>query len=198
MYNYIFDIGGVLINYSIKLLIKHLSSESGISEEEIFTKITYDLLFQVETGKMKGLDFYNNYIRPMVKHWAYDDWINAWRDNYSVNFHGYDLFCELKEKGYPVYILSNLADYNRDALERMSNDFLAQSDHNFYSFELGLHKPNIEIYKKVCEHLNVKPESCVFFDDRLENIESAEKFGMIGLHFSEENIGKIRKKVFSL
>ncbi len=46
------------------------------------------------------------------------------------------------------------------------------------SGEVGLHKPQPEIYQLACERLEVKPGAAVFVDDLRENCAGAEAIGM--------------------
>ena len=46
------------------------------------------------------------------------------------------------------------------------------------SGEVGLHKPQPEIYRLACERLAVEPAEAVFVDDLRENCEGAEAVGM--------------------
>jgi putative hydrolase of the HAD superfamily len=46
------------------------------------------------------------------------------------------------------------------------------------SGEVGLHKPQPEIYLLACERLEVEPSAAVFVDDLRENCEGAEAVGM--------------------
>jgi putative hydrolase of the HAD superfamily len=46
------------------------------------------------------------------------------------------------------------------------------------SAEVGLHKPQPEIYRLACERLEVEPAEAVFVDDLRENCEGAEAVGM--------------------
>jgi putative hydrolase of the HAD superfamily len=46
------------------------------------------------------------------------------------------------------------------------------------SAEVGLHKPQPEIYRLAAKRLRVEPERCLFVDDLRENCEGAEAVGM--------------------
>jgi putative hydrolase of the HAD superfamily len=46
------------------------------------------------------------------------------------------------------------------------------------SAEVGLHKPQPEIYLLAADRVGVAPERCVFVDDLRENCEGAETVGM--------------------
>jgi epoxide hydrolase-like predicted phosphatase len=49
------------------------------------------------------------------------------------------------------------------------------------SGEVGLHKPQPEIYELACERLGAEPSDCVFVDDLRENVAGAEAVGMAGV-----------------
>ena len=49
------------------------------------------------------------------------------------------------------------------------------------SGEVGLHKPQPEIYELGAERLGVAPEGCVFVDDLRENVAGAEAVGMTAI-----------------
>jgi epoxide hydrolase-like predicted phosphatase len=51
-------------------------------------------------------------------------------------------------------------------------------DATVISGDVGLHKPQPEIYELACERLAVKPAAAVFVDDLRENCEGAEAVGM--------------------
>ncbi|MHB8513242.1 MAG: HAD family hydrolase [Actinomycetota bacterium] len=52
------------------------------------------------------------------------------------------------------------------------------------SCEVGMRKPDPEIYKLTCERLGVSPERAVFVDDLEINVEGARSIGMRGIHFT--------------
>lgn len=55
------------------------------------------------------------------------------------------------------------------------------------SAEVGLHKPQAEIYELGCERVGLAPEQCVFVDDLRENCTGAEATGMTAvLHRAAE------------
>jgi epoxide hydrolase-like predicted phosphatase len=49
------------------------------------------------------------------------------------------------------------------------------------SAEVGLHKPEPEIYLLAAERLDVDPKECIFVDDLKENCDGAERVGMTPL-----------------
>ena len=49
------------------------------------------------------------------------------------------------------------------------------------SGEVGMHKPQPEIFELACERVGLAPADCVFVDDLRENCEGAEAIGMTAL-----------------
>jgi epoxide hydrolase-like predicted phosphatase len=53
------------------------------------------------------------------------------------------------------------------------------------SSDVGMRKPDREIYALTCERLKVAPAEAVFVDDNADNIEAARAFGLHVVHFVE-------------
>jgi putative hydrolase of the HAD superfamily len=67
------------------------------------------------------------------------------------------------------------------------------------SGEIGLHKPQPEIYRMAAERLGVEPESCVFVDDLRENVHGAERVGMTAhLHRDPEGTVARLEELFEI
>ena len=50
------------------------------------------------------------------------------------------------------------------------------------SHEVGLRKPDPQIYQHTCSMLGVQPVECVFVDDLRANVDAAVALGMVGIH----------------
>lgn len=78
-----------------------------------------------------------------------------------------------RESGVPTGLISNswgTGIYERAPLELF--------DATVISGDVGLHKPQPEIYRLAAEWLGLPPERCVFVDDLRENVSGAEVVGM--------------------
>ena len=94
----------------------------------------------------------------------------------------------VKGAGRPVGLISNswgTGIYDRAPLEIF--------DATVISGDVGLHKPQPEIYQLGAERLGVAAAQCVFVDDLRENISGAEAVGMTGVldRGSDETIGRL-------
>src|SRR5436190_3253197 len=67
------------------------------------------------------------------------------------------------------------------------------------SGDVGLHKPQPEIYLLACERLGIDPAEAVFVDDLRENIAGAEAVGMVGvLHRDPDETAAKLEEIFGL
>jgi putative hydrolase of the HAD superfamily len=83
----------------------------------------------------------------------------------------------------PVAILANAGPAARATWLRQHRlDQLV--DAIVISAEERLSKPDPRSYQTAAERLGVKPEQCVFIDDRLENVIGAAALGMYAIHHS--------------
>lgn len=93
--------------------------------------------------------------------------------------------CELHDKGMGIYILSN---YSREYFNRAIRGFhfFRAVDGCLVSYEVGLAKPDPAIYTCLLERFRLKAETCLFLDDRFENVEAARQLGIAGYHVTGE------------
>lgn len=89
----------------------------------------------------------------------------------------WELAEKLKEKGFKLYLLSNYSE----ELFRLHTDgfpFLDLMDGGVISYQIKKIKPDPAIYQYLMQKYQLKPEECLFFDDRPENTEAARRLGM--------------------
>lgn len=91
-----------------------------------------------------------------------------------------DFLRALKAK-YKVGLISNAWSGLRAYILREKFDDAFH--HMVISAEVGVAKPDPEIYQIALDQLQVQAEEAVFVDDFIENIEACEKLGMKGIHF---------------
>jgi putative hydrolase of the HAD superfamily len=78
-----------------------------------------------------------------------------------------------REQGVSTGLISN--SWGLGIYERAPTDLF---DAVVISAEVGLHKPQPEIYRLACKRLGVEPVEAVFVDDLRENCAGAEAIGM--------------------
>jgi putative hydrolase of the HAD superfamily len=82
-----------------------------------------------------------------------------------------------KAAGIRTGLLSNsmgTGRYDREAFPELFDGVVI-------SGEVGLHKPQREIFELCCERVGLPPDECAFVDDLNENCEGAEAIGMTAI-----------------
>ena len=95
------------------------------------------------------------------------------------------LIKQLKEAGYRLIVLSNMSKEYIAYLRKMN--VYSAFDDEVISCEVGLIKPEKEIYSLLIERYNLDPAQTVFIDDRKENVLAAAELGITPFHFDRKN-----------
>ena len=93
------------------------------------------------------------------------------------------LLTNLKKKGYNLYGLTNWS--SRVHITMKQYPIFQLLDGQVISSEEHIVKPEQAIYECICQRFGLKPEECVFADDKPENITAAKAYGMQGIWFKD-------------
>jgi epoxide hydrolase-like predicted phosphatase len=87
-----------------------------------------------------------------------------------------------RTRGFRTALLSNSwgLDYDRTGWAELFDAVVI-------SGEVGLRKPEPEIYRLAAERLGLAPQECVFVDDLAPNIRGAVQVGMVGVHYVDHD-----------
>jgi HAD superfamily hydrolase (TIGR01509 family) len=85
-------------------------------------------------------------------------------------------FIKKLKKTYRIGLLSNAGEDEIRIIYRDKIDNLF--DEKVISYEVGIVKPDPEIYRICAQRLGVELKECLFVDDSATNIETAKKLGM--------------------
>jgi putative hydrolase of the HAD superfamily len=93
----------------------------------------------------------------------------------------YDLLRKARAASVRTCLLSN--SWGSEWYDR--TDFPELFDGVVISCEVGMRKPEPEIFRHAAELIGLPPAACVFVDDVQANISAAEACGMTGVHHSD-------------
>lgn len=202
----IFDWGGVVESHENNLrdlkeakirMIKKLNSN--LSDEEILAGWTD----KTSTGILMGATNDPENIK---------DWVNLVQYNMGISI-SYDEFKRLYEeelssvKYYKevvdyahslknrckIAVLSNLMPFDK---KRIDNQYdLYEFDYVYLSFEIGLKKPDKQIYEYVLNDLKIDANDILFIDDDTDNISIAKECGWNTCQAFGYELDKIKKSV---
>jgi len=104
-----------------------------------------------------------------------------------------ELIPQLKDK-YELAILSNHAkEWSQFMIKEF--DFFRHFHHIIFSCDVGLRKPDPQIYKLAMTKLGCEAEECLFIDDKQRNTDGAQKVGMKTIVL--ENASRLREELFN-
>lgn len=204
--NVIFDLGGVLLNLDLQRcfdefktlgmdvdkVLKSSVSTYGTGATMCDGMAAVGVMDLYQVGKISTPDFFYEIQKQCAPETTVEQVMSAW-NSWILDIPQYklDLIKDLKRRGYNVYMLSNTNDAHWKKIEKdnfpepVSNYF----DDIFLSQELGLAKPNEEIYHEVLRRISegqgqeVKPEECLFFDDSCANCDMANSLGIKAIKY---------------
>ena len=118
-------------------------------------------------------------------HPDYADAIALFRDRWFDMCHGeipgmYELVQDLKNRGVGVYGLTNWpAETFTEARRRFRT--IGSIENYVVSSSVRLVKPDPAVYRLLLSKYSLKPEECLFIDDREDNVNAAIRLGMSGI-----------------
>lgn len=104
---------------------------------------------------------------------------------------------KIKHDGkHNIYIISNYAKQAADFLIEKNEKFFSLFDDIIISAEIGMIKPDREIFDYFLNKHNTEPNKCIFIDDQEQNVLAAEKMGITS--FQYKNFNDIRDSLQEL
>lgn len=184
--NIIFDIGGIVLEWGNKPLIRLLNKTD--YEVNHICKIIYgDSRFKkCILGNLSQIEYmgqlinenpkYSNDIKKILSEEYQEKALPVIKENLEKIY-------ELKNKGYRIYFLSNITDVSYNYLKNKLN-ILSMIDGGVYSCKEHIKKPNKEIFDIIIKRYNLNKDETIFFDDSLKNVESGNKYGIKSFVFN--------------
>lgn len=189
--NIIFDLGGVILNIDYLLTIDAFK-RLGINQyDKLYTQAQQiDLFDNIEKGEITAQQFRNE-LKKLADKALTDQEINfAWNAMLlDLPKERLDLLSGLKDK-YRTFLLSNTNEIHLEAyfaeLKRVHGykNLSPFFEDEFYSHEIGLRKPDQEIFRFVLEQKELMAEETLFIDDSIQHIEGAKKAGINAYHLT--------------
>ncbi len=178
----IFDMGGVVVSPKTLAPFKRdFAKRLGVSYKK-FRKVFGIWFNKWKLGKITEDEAWRGILKDLNRDYDIAYFKKAIRKQRI--FKGVAEFIRnLRKKGIKTALLSNTC---REWFELNRKRFYFGSlfDVMVVSFEEGVAKPDRKIYRTAAKKLGVKPEECVFVDDKLRNVEVADELGMEGIVYT--------------
>lgn len=203
--NVIFDLGGVLLNIDYHLTIQAFVDIGMSNFQELFTQAQQSELFdKIEVGEISSDEFLSEIKALMPSYVSEVEIRTAWNAMLlDLPSERLDFLLAVKEK-YNTALLSNtnsihLENFYKELKKVHNLKSLDDYFHKVYfSCDLGMRKPNPEIFLKVCELEGFNPSETLFIDDTMQHVEGAKQAGLQALHLDVKNTDVINLLSFLL
>jgi len=183
----VFDFGGVL---TLQPLDSHLESIRALCGLD---RPTFELEYRrqrrdYDRGIIDSREYWSRVIDsggksvdPAVLRSLYEEDVASWT---RVNEPVLNWAFHLQEAGMRTGILSNMP---RDILERIETRFrwFDRFEVKIFSCDIGVNKPEAEIYRACLDALRLEAGKVLFLDDIIENVKGAQRTGFRTILFRD-------------
>ena len=183
----IFDFGDIFINLDKQATIDGLERLGLSSWNEDLDQLNISF----EKGQISR-DAFLLGIQKQIPNATIDEILMAW-NAVLLDFPLYRLeFLQLLSKKFRLFLLSNTDAIHIDHFEQREGasfygDFYQCFEKIYFSYEMGMRKPDAEIYTTLINRHELAPKRTLFVDDKKDNTDAAKA---LGLHVWNLQVGK--------
>lgn len=193
--NIIFDLGNVIINYDQQAIIERFAKTDDEKEylmENNFKAPEWKRIDLGEIDNNEAIRIINERHNNKYKDLTEEFWHN-WYKAQDINENIVAIAKKLKDKGYNIYVLSNMANATYNYFKRI--DFFKLCNGIIISAQEHIKKPDERIFKILLERYNLEAEECLFIDDDDTNrsYETANKLGILGRRVIPNDCNDIKR-----
>lgn len=192
--NIIFDIGNVILQFDIKEVIPNFTKKENekqfiinniINSPEWLQYSLIDTGFISREQAIEIVEDRTNHINDELieKFWY------RYNDYSFINDNVIDIIKELKEKDYKIYLLSNINSHTYNHIK--DNKLFNLVDGYVFSYIEHQVKPYVGIYNTLLERYKLIPQECLFIDDNIKNIKTANELGIQGKKVIPDNFESV-------
>ena len=182
--NLIFDFGKVLVDYDFEQFLSSFITDYDNRNRFLQTICNQELVNRCD----KGDETFEQIVEDLKR--LYPQWqeeLQIFHDRQTEAVTGEvagmrDLLARLKGEGFHLYGLTNWSNAVYDVMQKYQHVF-ELLEGTVISSEEHIIKPDPAIYQCLFERFRLKPEECLFTDDKPENIEGSIAVGMRGIVF---------------
>lgn len=191
----VFDFGSVIAKTDKQQMIHFISKSFNISQEE--AQELFQKLKEHTNQEKEEEEFWNTYAREK-NIFLPVDWLKKLDEERFFALQEIPgmvhLVKDLQRQGYQTALLSNVRE-SQAAIKRKLG-YYNLFDPVLFSYEIGIKKPDPEVYKLLLSKLQALPQSVLFIDNNQRNVDAAKELGIDGIVFidSGQLIQELKKR----
>lgn len=185
----IFDFGNVVAHFDFARAAERFGRPLGLSAEEFAEKAReagFIEMFKIyEGGGMTSEAFHRRFSEMTGIATDFDRFAADWADIFWANEPVHRLIDALKQRGYTLVLGSNTNEIHARHFREQFAEVFRHFDRLVLSYEVGRIKPDPEFYLACAAAAGRPPGECIFIDDLAENVEGANRAGLIGVAYMD-------------
>lgn len=180
----VFDFGNVLVEWNPRYIYNRFFPNDPEGMERFFKEVDF---MGWNAHQDKGRTFKEGVAAISAQFPHYTHLFQAYHDHWKDSlgealWESVEIAKMLKQKGYPLYGLSNWSA-ETFPYAKQKYGFFSLFDDCVISGYVGHVKPEPEIYSILLERIKRPAHECLFIDDSLPNIRQANTMGFKTIHF---------------
>lgn len=192
--NIIFDIGNVILQFDIKEVIPNFTKKE--SEKQFIINniinspewLQYSLIDTGFISREQAIEIVEDRTNHINDELIEKFWYR-YNDYSFINDNVIDIIKELKEKDYKIYLLSNINSHTYNHIK--DNKLFNLVDGYVFSYIEHQVKPYVGIYNTLLERYKLIPQECLFIDDNIKNIKTANELRIQGKKVIPDNFESV-------
>lgn len=179
----IFDLGQVIIAFDLQRGYTALASRCPLPPEEIPKRIAAtDLVSRFEMGRVSPQDFVQQFCGLLELQVSYAEFCELWSSIFLPHTLIPESLLAGLRRNYRLLLLSN-TNAIHFAMIRERYPLLRHFHERVLSYEIGVLKPDPEIYRQAIARAGCRPQECFYTDDTPLYVEAARQLGMDAVQF---------------
>jgi putative hydrolase of the HAD superfamily len=194
--NIVFDLGNVLLDFDPESYLEKLDYSGDLKDKLMREIFKTEEWLQLDRGTISQAEAVKKWQQrnPELKA-EIENVMTGWEKILTLKADTAEILKSLAAEDYNLYILSN---FHHIAYDYVSSkyDFFNYFDGQIISADLGMIKPEAEIYEYLLNEFNLNAGETLFIDDSKANIKEALKKGIRVIHFTNADNLKEELKLY--
>jgi putative hydrolase of the HAD superfamily len=191
-----FDLGNILVGIDGKKAINTLREETGLTSNQIATRLSNSGFEEYEMGAISTEDFFAS-LKEALQYRGTAAELRDVCDNIFFPIEKNIAIARSLKGTYKLGILSN-TNASHIAFVENQYDFFPLFDARIYSYQVHARKPFRKIYDVAKEALQAEAAKCLFIYDLIQNVEAAQELGWQAIHLTPETDLRAALKTYGI
>jgi glucose-1-phosphatase len=179
----LFDLGRVVLDIDFSKAVACWADHAGCKTDDLVGRfVRTEAYWHHETGKISDAAYFESLRTSLGIPLSDAQFLEGWNAIFAGEMPGIAPLLARAAKRLPLYVFSNTNNAHVEYFSVVHADLLGHFREIFFSSSIGFRKPDPEAYDHVVKSIGLPAGRIVFFDDLVENVESARGRGLKAVH----------------